>query len=209
MVILLLIILLVTVIGGRILYLSNVTTGESVLPNKPTKSALLVLDVQNDTLGVKEYTNTEMLINNINAAISYADSNGIDILYTKQVFSNPLDLLLTGSLYKKDSNGAELSQQLIVASSHVFEKERTDAFTNAELESYLYENQTTLYIVGADASACVYKTALAGKNRNYEVVILEDCIFSINDKFLEKALADYNKNGIEIKTLSDFVQINN
>lgn len=85
MVILLLVLLLVSVIGGRLFYLSKVTAGESILPNKPTKSALLVMDIQKDTLGINPYTNTEMLVNNINMAISHADSSGIDILYIKRV----------------------------------------------------------------------------------------------------------------------------
>ena len=120
MIIIPIVLLVSSIIGARIFYLSKVTKGDKIEPNNISKSALLVLDIQNDTLGVKEYSNSNHLIENINSAITYANKNNIDILYTKQEFSNPLDKLLSGGLYGKDSDGAELSQQLKILSSNIF-----------------------------------------------------------------------------------------
>ena len=189
MIIVLIVLFVSSIIGARAFYLSKVTKGDKIVPNNISKSALLVLDIQNDTIGIKEYSNSNHLLENINSAIKYANKNNIDILYTKQEFSNPLDKLLSGGLYGKGNSGAELSQQLQILSSNIFEKERTDSFSNKKLENYLLENEiTTIYIVGADACACVYKTALAGINRGYNVIILEDCIFSVNDKLYNNCL---------------------
>lgn len=92
-------------------------------------------------------------------------------------------------------------------SSNVYEKERTDAFSNADFENYLLEQEiTTLYIVGADASACVYKTALAGINRGYKIIALKDCIFSVNEKMFNQAIDNYKRNNIEIQYLKDFIK---
>ncbi|AZP03667.1 cysteine hydrolase [Jeotgalibaca ciconiae] len=194
------------IFGFRIYKLSKITTGEKIVENSRPKSALLVLDIQNDTLGIKEYGNTDSLMNNINSAITYAENNHIDILYLTQGFSNPIDKLLSGGLYKKGSVGAELSSQLRVLSPHIFSKEKTDAFSSNELEEYLLkEGITTLYLIGADASACVYKTALGGRNRGYEVIVLSDAVFSINDTFLDRALANYKKNKIKTRVLSEFM----
>lgn len=195
------------ILGIRIYQLSRVTTGEEISSDLSFKSALLVLDVQNDTLGIKEYNNVNFLMNNINSAVKYAKDNNIDIVYIKQEFSNPIDKLLSGGLYEKNSEGSELSSQLEVLSSNIFIKEKTDAFSNNELEEYLLNQKiTALYIIGADATACVYKTSLAGKDRGYEVIVLEDAIFSINDKFLKNAIKNYTENNIKTSTLSDFMK---
>lgn len=198
--------IIVGIFGVRIFQLSRVTTGRKISSASPSKRALLVLDVQNDTLGIKGYGNTDFLMDNINSAIIYAQKNNIDLLYIKQEFSNPIDQLLSGGLYKKNANGSQLSSQLEVLSSNVFTKEKTDAFSNSELEAYLQtEKITTLYIVGADASACIYKTSLAAKNRGYEVIILKDSIFSASDKLLNTAIENYTKNDIKTSVLSDFM----
>ena len=204
----LIVVIFASIIGGRLYYLSKETFGEEVSGENGNKSALLVLDVQNDTLSMKEYTQKDVLVKNINKAIEFAKENEIEIIYTKQVFTKPIDKFLSGGLYAENTEGSELSPEIEVISSHVYEKERTDAFSNTELEKYLLDQKiTTVYIVGADASACVYKTALGGLNRNYQVIILEDCIFSISDKFfLNEAIKKYENKGIQVSDLNEFLK---
>lgn len=60
----------------------------------------------------------------------------------------------------------------------------------------------TLYIVGADATACVYKTSLGGVNRGYNVVILKECIFLTNENTLNKMLKKYQKVGIDVEEMN-------
>lgn len=205
--IVLIIVALALIIGGRLYFLSKVTSGEAVSSKAEPKSALLVLDIQNDTLDIKEYTKKDVLVENINTAIKFAKEHEMDIIYTKQVFSNPLDKLLSGGLYAENKVGSELSPEIELLSSNVYSKERTDAFSNEAFEKYLLEQKiTTVYIIGADASACVYKTALGGVNRNYNVIILEDCIFSISDKLYNKAIKDYESNGMEVSNLKEFLK---
>lgn len=203
----LIVVIFASIIGGRLYYLSKETFGEEVSGENGNKSALLVLDVQNDTLSMKEYTQKDVLVKNINKEIEFAKENEIEIIYTKQVFTNSIDKFLSGGLYAENTEGSELSPEIEVISSHVYEKERTDAFSNTELEKYLLDQKiTTVYIVGADASACVYKTALGGLNRNYQVIILEDCIFSISDKFLNEAIKKYENKGIQVSNLNKFLK---
>lgn len=198
--------IIIGIFGFRIYVLSKVTTGDRISESLPPKNALLVLDVQNDTLGIKEYGDTSSLMSNINIAIRHAQDNEIDILYTKQEFTNFIDKLLSGGMYKKGSNGSELSNQLDVLSPQVFSKEKTDAFSSSELEEYLLnEHITTLYLIGADASSCIYKTSLGGVNRGYEVVVLSDTIFSVSDSYLKKAIENYKENDIKISTLDEFL----
>lgn len=196
------------VVASRVLYLSNATKGDLIAKYVSPKSALLVLDVQNDTLGISEYGNTEPLMANINAAIEYAKDSNMEIIYTKQEFmGNPVDSLISQGMYQADSDGADLYNELSIQSNNIFSKLRTDAFSEESFEGYLIENEIeTLYIVGADASACVYKTALGGINRGYRVIVLEDSLFSVKKDLLNKMLEKYRLKGMEITDTNDFIQ---
>lgn len=196
--------------AGRILFLTSATKGGTLADYSNAKAALIVIDLQEDTLSIPQYTNSKELIQNVNASIKYADENGMDIIYIKQEYSNIFDLLLTGGKYKENSKGSSLSSQLLIKSDNIFSKLRSDSFSQKSFEQYLIDTQiNTLYIVGADASACIYKTALGGINRGYNVVILKDCIFSINDTMLNKMLEKYEKNRIVVEEMNDFLQSSN
>ncbi|MDZ5472408.1 isochorismatase family cysteine hydrolase [Bacillus sp. 31A1R] len=200
--------LCIGIIALRLFYLSSATKGESIAKYYRPKSALLVLDIQNDTLGIPLYGNTEPLMANINKAIEYANDTNMEIIYTKQEFTgHPLDSLLTGGMYQANSEGADLYDELSIQSDNIFSKLRTDAFSVELFENYLIKNEiSTLYIVGADASACVYKTALGGINRGYRVIILEDSIFSVKRDKLNTMLNKYQSKGIEISNMKNFIQ---
>ncbi|WP_366162075.1 isochorismatase family cysteine hydrolase [Bacillus infantis] len=201
-------VLCIGIIALRLVYLSSATKGDSIAKYDSPKSALLVLDIQNDTLGISEYGNTKPLMANINSAIEYANGANMEIIYTKQEFTeNPLNSLISGGMYQADSDGADLYNKLSVQSDNVFSKLRTDAFSEEHFENHLIKNEiNTLYIVGADASSCVYKTALGGINRGYRVVILEDSIFSVKRDMLNTMLEKYQTKGIEITNIKDFIQ---
>lgn len=195
----------IALIAGRIVFLTSATTGKTIANYGKDNAALLVIDVQEDTLSFPQYGNTGELIHNINTATKYAEEQGIDIIYIRQEYSNPLDLLLFGGKYKENSKGASLSSQLQVRSDHIFHKERSDSFSQKTFENYLIDKGiNTLYIVGADASACVYKTSLGGVNRGYHVTILSDCIFSMNDTILGKMIKKYKEAGIDVENIKDF-----
>lgn len=201
-------ILCIGIIALRLVYLSSATNGDAISKYDSSKSALLVLDIQNDTLGISEYGNTEPLMDNINTAIEYANDSNMEIIYTKQEFTgNPLDIMLSSGMYQADSDGADLYNELSIQSDNIFSKLRTDAFSVDHFENYLIENEIdTLYIVGADASSCVYKTALGGKNRGYRVIVLQDSLFSVKKDMLNTILEKYQKKGIEVTNTKDFIQ---
>ena len=198
--------LLIAIIAGRIFYITAATKGDSITKYSEDKTALVVIDVQNDTVNAPQYKDTDELMKQINTSIETADKNGIDIIYIRQEYSNPFDLILTGGKYKAKSKGSELSNKLLLKSDHIFNKLKADSFSQKRFEQYLITNKiNTLYIVGADASACVFKTALGGVNRGYHVTILKDCIFSMNEKTRNKMLKEYEKDGINTLSLQDFL----
>jgi nicotinamidase-related amidase len=198
---------LLAVVAGRIIFLSSATTGKSIADYRDGKAALLVIDIQEDTLNIPQYSNSKELIQNINTSIEYAAENGMAVIYVKQEYSNIFDSLLTGGMYKANSKGSALSNQLLIKSDNIYSKLRSDSFSKNNFEQYLIDNQIdTLYIVGADASGCVYKTSLGGVKRGYHVVVLKDCLFSVDKNILNKMLKEYENNGINVENMDIFLQ---
>ena len=194
-------VLLIFTFIGRMIFLMAPTEGEAISTYAEPKSALLVIDVQNDTLSMPQFKNKDTTIEYLNAAIAQAESQGMEIIYIRQEYSNPVDFPLSFGMYQKGSKGAALSSDITMASDVIFPKFRSDAFSNKDFESYLVEHQIdTLYLTGAESTACVYKTALGGVNRNYRVIALKDSIFCMNEKAFPKILQQYQKKGIEIQT---------
>lgn len=190
--------IILLIFGSRIYILSKSTKGEQI-PSTRTQQALIVLDVQKDTIQIPQYKDQYEVIDHINSAIDYALKRDIFIVYAKQEISNPIDLILSGGLYKKNTSGTELADSLAIASDTIFPKSSNDSFSNREFEKFLAKNNIgELYLVGADASACVLKTALGARNRNYKVNILTDCIFSIDKTYLTKAMKEYKNNDIRL-----------
>lgn len=200
------IVVFIGILALRAVHLVSATKGEPIARYEHPKSALLVLDVQNDTLNNSQYSNTDTFMININNAITYANKNGLAVIYTKQeCTSNPLDFILSFGAYRANSDGSQLSQKLELKSNVVFNKSRNDAFSATEFEEYLLSEQIdTLYLVGADASGCVYRTALGGVNRGYSVNILKDSVFAGNEDILNTMIEKYSEDGIRITTIESF-----
>lgn len=202
--ILIVIIAIGTIIWIRIYKLSLSSSGDTISESRNGK-ALVVLDIQNDTLSVPQYKNPSNLLENINKTIEEANKLNIPVVYSKQGFSKPLDKWLSGGVYQQGSTGSKLSGELSVISANIFSKERSDLFSSNDFENFLATNNIDeLYLVGADASSCVLKTAKAGINREYKVTVLKDCIFSIDEKRLKTALNTYKKLGANVNEQIDF-----
>lgn len=166
-------VIVVTIIFIGIVVLTSLsvakpTTGEVIAKYNNPKSALLVIDVQNDTTGnTALYGDTTGFIENVNQGITFAEENGMEILYVKNIIgSNPIIGLLAQGKYKKGTTGVELDNNLLLVNDNIFEKSIGDSFSSSEFEEYLIAKEVdTLYIAGADAAGCVYSTAGGGLNR--------------------------------------------
>ena len=182
------------------LYGNSPTKGALIENYANPKAALLVIDVQNDITGnTGQYGDTTDFVKRINEAIIFAEENNMEILYIKNTFRNPLLLLLSGGRFREGTKGAELDGTLSIVNDNIFLKHIGDSFSSTEMEEYLISQSVdTLYLVGADAAACVYITARGAINRGYNVNIIEDAIITINEKTLAQMLEQYEKDGIKI-----------
>lgn len=152
--------------------------------------ALVVIDIQNDI--TKHYKD---IIVNINAAVEWALSNDMHIVYIKH--NNITDNTRT---FKPDTKGAELVPELKVVSDKIFVKTKSNALTSEPFAAFIKENKITeFYITGADATACVKSTCFNMTKAGYAVTVFSDCVTSYDLKKLPDMLAYYESKGCKVR----------
>ena len=163
------------------------------------KKALVVIDIQNDI--TKHYKD---IIDNINAAIDWAVSQGMTVIYIKHNNLSP-----GTRTFKPDTKGAELAPELKVVSDHIFVKTKANTLTNRDFSEYIRENGIDeFFITGADATACVKSTCFNMAKAGYTVHGISDCVTSYDLKKMPEMLAYYAEKGCEVKTLADYMESN-
>ena len=159
--------------------------------NMNTK-ALVVIDIQNDI--TKHYRD---IIDNINAAIDWAVSEGMHVVYIKHN-----NITANTRTFKPGTRGEELVPELKVVSDNIFVKTKSNALTSEAFCSFIKTNGITeFYIAGADATACVKSTCFNMRKAGYTVHVFSDCVTSYDLKKLPEMLAYYAKQGCELITI--------
>ena len=151
--------------------------------------ALVVIDIQNDI--TKHYRD---IVSNINAAIDWAVSEGMHVVYIKHN-----NITASTRTFKPGTRGEELVPELKVVSDHIFVKTKSNALTSEAFTAFIEENGIKeFYIAGADATACVKSTCFNMRKAGYTVHVLSDCITSYDLKKLPEMFAYYAKQGCEL-----------
>ena len=157
--------------------------------------ALVVIDILNDI--TKHYRD---IIDNINAAIEWAVSEGMHIVYIKHN-----NITASTRTFKPGTHGEELVSELKVVSDNIFVKTKSNALTSEAFATFIAENGITeFYIAGADATACVKSTCFNMRKAGYTVHVISDCVTSYDLKKLPEMLAYYADKGCEVGMLAEF-----
>lgn len=198
-------IIVVCLLGyGIITYsqLSMVSKGEIIPKYSSSKSALLVIDIQEGTTGshslLPRYKNqAKQFIENVNKVIQKADFFNIPVIYIYHENTNFLFNLVSGGIMKKDSPGSDIDSRIHILSQHWFPKHKMDAFSNPELDIFLRKNQINhLYITGLDAAFCVDRTIKAALNRHYKITYITDAVISQKNENKQKIINGYTDKKI-------------
>ena len=160
----------------------------------PGKTALVIIDIQNDI--TQHYRD---IIGNLNTAIRWAAQRGMEIVYIRH------NNLSSGTrTFKPGTRGAEFVPELLIMSDNIFVKTKANALTSAAFSEFILANGISgFYIAGADATACIKSTCFNMTKAGYTVHVLSDCITSYDLKKLPEMLAYYADKGCEFKTLAD------
>lgn len=201
--------------GSILFYYSTVTKGQKIKEYEISGKALLVVDLQEDCLGlnVKEndrYNNQSEIVFNTNKFIDYSKENNIDVILIKQEFGGIIGKLFStffanGKLIK-GTKGTDIYSKINNKDIPIFTKPKGDAFSNKKLSEYLTAKQISeLFVIGIDGQFCVLHTALGGINRGYKVSIIKDAIGFKNSGKKEDTFDKYSENNVKILSANQFV----
>jgi nicotinamidase-related amidase len=178
------------------------------------RTALLVLDMQEDFLGEK----AKMPISReqipaitavVNSLIDEFEKNGQLIIYIKSEFPKiALGNRIRHHAAIVGSPGTNIYGKIRICGNVVFSKKKPDAFSNPELEKYLIANQVNqLVITGVFADQCVLSTTLAALDRKYRIKFVRNGVGSLSNQAVNKACEKVKKKGAEVIEFQPHVRI--
>ena len=195
------------------------------------KTALLIIDMQNDLIKVKEepfngvtkMVESKGVIGNTVKVVVAARQVGIPIIYTNHVHRKDnadvvptiTDEMLEGlapppiERMVEGTAGAEVVDELKPApGDHVIHKHRSNAFYNSDLELILRSRGIeTVIIAGAVTNGCIANTVRGARERDLHVIVLSDCCASMmpesDEYFLKK---DFPRVG-RVRTSDEIIAV--
>lgn len=163
---------------------------------------LMIVDVQKSFYENTDYENeaNEMVVN-INQLIGNTVPQ--KVIYI-QATGKVLSISFRGIKALPMSTAPGLDTNLLIVSNNQFIKTEGNAFSVADLRDFLEENDVEeIIVVGLLAEKCVYKSAIGGKERGYDIYIVPEAITSKSLKKKEKTLAKMAKKGVKVLHLSE------
>ena len=160
-----------------------------------SNKTFVVIDIQNDI--TKHYRD---IIDNINAAIEWAVTEGMHIVYIKH------NNITAGTrMLKPGTKGEELVPEMKVVSDNIFVKTKSNALTSEAFSAFIAANGINeFYVAGADATGCVKSTCFNMTKAGYTVHVLSDCVTSYDLKKVPEMLVYYKSKGCEVKKFSEY-----
>jgi len=158
--------------------------------------AFVVIDIQNDI--TKHY---KKIIGNINAAIDWAVSKNMYVVYIRHENLSP-----GTRTFKPGTRGAELVPDMKIVSKNIFLKTKGNALTSEAFASFIEaQGINEFFITGADATACVKSTVFNMRKSGFTVTVLSDCVTSYDKKKIEEMLRYYESQGCTLMTLQQLL----
>jgi len=174
--------------------------------------AIFVIDMINDCFGHAELDRMRAaLCSSINQLTALARANGFPVIWVRQEFESDLsDAFLDMKrenirMYIKGTHGARILDELVRCDSDIeIVKKRYSMFYGTRLESLLQElNADPLILAGVNTHACIRTAAIDAFQRDFQVIIVRDCVASKDPEHHEITL-DYLDGGIaSVVTLSE------
>lgn len=198
------VVLLVFITLGVLIFVSmQPTTGPRIASYKTPRTAVLIIDIQEDYTGPqakKRYRDGDRIVAASNALLAQAQSKGAVVVYIENVFDGPITIL-TGGINAAGSPGVEMDRRLTrIPGARTFTKNRSDAFSSQELDAFLRESQVDhVILMGLDGAYCVNATARGALNRGYKVTLFPQGIATESSKSLDELARGWREAGAEVK----------
>ncbi len=202
----------VAVVAGLFLLVAGVmwwamspTRGQRIDRYAAPRQALLVVDIQEDYTGPharKPFRDGDRIVAAANRLIENADALGLETVYIRNEFANPVLRAMAGGMNAPGASGTAIDARIRqVPGAPTLAKHRSDAFSNPDLDAYLRRRQVDrLWIVGLDAAYCVKSTMQGALNRGYQVTVVTDGIATESSQSLEALGQGYSAAGATLAT---------
>jgi nicotinamidase-related amidase len=180
------------------------TTGEPIDKYLSPKTALLIIDIQEDFTGShakKPYRDGDRIVSTSNTLLAQAKEKGIIIIYIENVIDNLVISALMGGINAPGSPGSQIDSRIIkIPGSKTFSKNRSDAFSTPDFDAYLREKHVDhLLVTGLDAAYCVNATIQGALNRGYKVTVYSEGIATESGKSIDKLTQGWRQAGVQVK----------
>ncbi|MGA1811122.1 cysteine hydrolase [Frondihabitans sp. 4ASC-45] len=186
----------------------------------PSSSAVLVIDMQNDTVhadgayatsGAVEHAHSQNVIANVGSVVDAAHGAGAPVFYSRIVVypvaglsgdNAPIFRMLAPDTFRVDSWGAQIVDQLTPhASDVVLDRTRMSVFNGTGIDIMLRNlGIETLIVVGAWTNMAVEHTVRDAADHGYAVTLVEDATSSLGAEWQHAATSFALTN---IATVSD------
>ena len=195
---------------------------------KPGRTALVVVDVQNDFCHVEgafgkrgfDLSHVERSVERLLPFISQCRQRGVPVVFVRTIHSNWTDSVwwvgrLAGAgremlICRSDTWGAEFYKVEPQASDFVATKHRFSGFVGTDLSLVLRARGIeTLLMTGVASNVCVETTARDGYNLDFRIIFVEDCCGAFSADEHASAIVNMNKYfGIatDSKTVSEIME---
>jgi nicotinamidase-related amidase len=189
---------------------TQISVGVPIMQKDIKKQALLVIDIQEGTTGkssVEDYyiMKSHELINNINQIADSSNKNKVPVIYIKSEITNFLINILNDT-YAPGSPGSKFDTRLNLVSDIIINKDKSDAFCNPALDSFLIKNEINkLVFTGLDLAHCINSTILAAENRNYDICLISDAVLAKSDSLKKVKLHELKQSGFEIISSNEYL----
>jgi nicotinamidase-related amidase len=180
--------------------------------------AILIIDMQSDFIregAPIECLGGRTIIPNIKRLKEFASKKNIPVIYTKEIHrAQKIDFGVELERYEPEhclegSGGEDIVSDIAPSGDdYVVYKRRYSGFYLTDLEVLLKGlNKNTLILTGAATNVCVYATALDGAQRNYRIVVLNDCTAGINEELHQSFLRNVDWVLGDVTSLNELIQL--
>jgi ureidoacrylate peracid hydrolase len=173
------------------------------------KSAVLVIDMQNDTVhadgayasfGAAEHAVAQNVVGNVGTLLNAARASATPVFYSRIVVypvaglggdNAPIFQMLAPDTFKVDSWGAAIVDELAPkAGDIVLDRTRMSVFNGTEIDTMLRNlGVTDLIVVGAWTNMAVEHTIRDAADHGYTVTIVEDATSSLSAEWQHAAVS--------------------
>lgn len=184
----------------------------------PKKTALLIIDMQNDFVeegAVLEVPATRKNLREYKTFIDFCRKKGVTIIYTRHCYDakkNPIEARLFSQLKKGGLREGTLSWEVCDAlkpekNDVIINKTRYDAFYNTNLNTILKQKKiTNLIITGTMTEVCCESTARSGMFQDYNIFFCEDMTYTVSQEAHENTLKGIAAHFGDVTTASKIVK---